>query len=317
MVGSQTFEPRPGTDRIGPPDSTDSARGKGGTIVDTTQGAQRYMTITITTMRSSFFTAIAVAGLFSLVASAGVSAADPSQADQSKSKTMKKTESGLQYADEKEGDGETPKAGQTCIVHYTGWLWENGAKGKEFDSSKKRNAPFGFHVGEHQVIKGWDEGVATMKVGGKRDLLIPAELGYGEKGRGGAIPGNATLFFEVELLGVMKKTDSGLEYRDIKVGDGPSPKTGQTCVMHYTGWLWQSSKGKKFDSSVDRGEPLPFPIGKRKVIAGWDEGVLTMKVGGKRELLIPPDLAYGADGYPGAIPPNATLLFEVELLEVK
>ena len=96
--------------------------------------------------------------LFSLVVSAGVSAADPSQADQSKSKTMKKTESGLQYADEKEGDGETPKAGQTCIVHYTGWLWENNAKGKEFDSSKKRNAPFAFPVGAASGDQGLGRG---------------------------------------------------------------------------------------------------------------------------------------------------------------
>jgi peptidylprolyl isomerase len=275
------------------------------------------MTSTTTTTRSIFLTVMAVAVLFFLVVSARLSAAEPSQADQIKRKAMTKTESGLQYADEKEGDGETPQTGQTCIVHYTGWLWENNAKGKEFDSSKKRNAPFGFHVGEGQVIKGWDEGVATMKVGGKRELLIPGDLAYGERGRGGVIPPNATLLFEVELLGVMKKTDSGLEYRDIKVGDGRSPKTGQTCVMHYTGWLWQNSKGKKFDSSLDRGEPFPFAIGKRQVIAGWDEGVSTMKVGGKRELLIPSELGYGARGAGRDIPPNAALLFEVELLEVK
>ena len=94
---------------------------------------------------------------------------------------MKKTESGLQYTDEKEGTGETPKTGQTCLVHYTGWLWENNAKGKEFDSSKRSNAPFAFPVGEGRVIKGWDEGVSTMKVGGKRELLIPSELGYGDQ----------------------------------------------------------------------------------------------------------------------------------------
>ncbi len=116
----------------------------------------------------------------------------------------------------------------------------------------------------------------------------------------------------------MTKTDSGLEYRDTKEGDGAKPEKGQTCVMHYTGWLWEDGKkGKKFDSSHDHGEPFEFPIGKKKVIGGWDEGVLSMKTGGKRELLIPPDLGYGKRGYPGAIPPNATLFFEVELLKVK
>jgi FKBP-type peptidyl-prolyl cis-trans isomerase len=275
------------------------------------------MTITICIPRKTILVAMAVASLSFLVVSRGANALGPNQDDTPKSKTMKKTASGLQYFDEKEGDGESPKPGQNCLVHYTGWLWENGAKGKEFDSSGKRNAPFMFPVGEGQVIKGWDEGVATMKVGGKRELLIPGALAYGERGRGGVIPPNATLLFEVELLGVMKKIDSGLEYRDIKVGDGRSPKTGQTCVMHYTGWLWQNSKGKKFDSSLDRGEPFPFVIGKRQVIAGWDEGVSTMKVGGKRELLIPSELGYGARGAGRDIPPNATLLFEVELLEVK
>jgi peptidylprolyl isomerase len=116
----------------------------------------------------------------------------------------------------------------------------------------------------------------------------------------------------------MHKTPSGLQYEDTKEGTGASPQKGQTCVMHYTGWLWENgAKGKKFDSSVDRGTPFSFPLGQGRVIKGWDEGVATMKVGGKRTLLIPPDLGYGARGAPGAIPPNATLLFEVELLEVK
>ena len=116
----------------------------------------------------------------------------------------------------------------------------------------------------------------------------------------------------------MKTTPSGLQYEDTVEGTGASPKAGQTCVMHYTGWLWENgAKGKKFDSSVDSGKPFAFPIGQGRVIKGWDEGVATMKVGGKRTLLIPPQLGYGARGYPGAIPPNATLLFDVELLEIK
>ena len=123
----------------------------------------------------------------------------PEAAKKSESK-MKTTPSGLQYEDTIEGTGASPKTGQTCVMHYTGWLWENGAKGKKFDSSVDRGAPFTFPIGQGRVIKGWDEGVATMKVGGKRTLLIPPQLGYGSRGAGGVIPANATLLFDVELL---------------------------------------------------------------------------------------------------------------------
>ncbi len=245
-------------------------------------------------------------------------AADPGQAETEKGTALTKTQSGLEYRDVEEGKGEKPKSGEVCVVHYTGWLWVNDAKGKKFDSSKDRGVPFSFPLGQRKVIPGWDEGVASMKVGGKRELIIPAKLGYGERGFPGAIPPNSTLFFEVELLDKFDKTQSGLQYRDVKVGTGAKPRTGQTCVMHYTGWLWRNpGKGKQFDSSRDRGEPFPFRLGAHEVIAGWDEGVATMKVGGKRELIIPPDLGYGADGSSGAIPPNATLFFEVELVDVK
>lgn len=116
----------------------------------------------------------------------------------------------------------------------------------------------------------------------------------------------------------MTLTASGLSYEDIQTGEGASPSKGQTCIMHYTGWLWVEGKqGAKFDSSRDRGKPFSFLLGMGRVIRGWDEGVLSMKVGGKRNLLIPPDLGYGASGAGGAIPPNATLLFEVELLELR
>jgi peptidylprolyl isomerase len=121
-----------------------------------------------------------------------------------------------------------------------------------------------------------------------------------------------------QTAGKTMTTASGLQIIDSTVGTGASPKPGQICVMHYTGWLYEEGKkGKKFDSSVDRNEPFEFPIGQRKVIAGWDEGVATMKVGGKRTLIIPPALGYGARGAGGVIPPNATLMFDVELLGVK
>ncbi len=110
------------------------------------------------------------------------------------------TASGLQYEDTQTGDGATAAAGKTCVMHYTGWLWEAGSKGAKFDSSVDRGQPFSFRLGAGQVIRGWDEGVAGINIGGKRTLLIPAELGYGSRGAGGVIPPNATLLFEVELL---------------------------------------------------------------------------------------------------------------------
>ena len=116
---------------------------------------------------------------------------------------MTTTKSGLQYDDTVEGAGASPSKGQTCVMHYTGWLWDGTTKGRQFDSSVDRGQPFEFILGVGHVIKGWDEGVSTMKVGGKRTLIIPAELGYGARGAGGGlIPPNATLCFEVELLGV-------------------------------------------------------------------------------------------------------------------
>ena len=109
---------------------------------------------------------------------------------------------GLKYTDNTTGTGTEATAGKKVSVHYTGWLYNNGAKGAKFDSSVDRGQPFQFTLGAHQVIAGWDEGVAGMKVGGKRTLIIPPELGYGARGAGGVIPLNATLMFDVELLGV-------------------------------------------------------------------------------------------------------------------
>ena len=115
---------------------------------------------------------------------------------------MQTTPSGLQYEDTVVGNGATAASGQHVAVHYTGWLYQDGAAGRKFDSSKDRGQPFEFSLGGGMVIQGWDEGVAGMRVGGTRRLVIPPTLGYGARGAGGVIPPNATLLFEVELLGV-------------------------------------------------------------------------------------------------------------------
>jgi peptidylprolyl isomerase len=136
-----------------------------------------------------------------VVALASVYAVGPSTSAMAQGNTVT-TSSGLKITDTTVGTGATPRAGQTAVVHYTGWLYQDGAKGRKFDSSLDRGQPFSFPLGRQQVIPGWDEGVATMKVGGKRTLIIPPELGYGARGAGGVIPPNATLIFEVELLDV-------------------------------------------------------------------------------------------------------------------
>ncbi len=140
--------------------------------------------------------------LAALAAATASAIATPASAQTAGRPMTTTTASGLQIIDTQVGAGASPKTGQTCVMHYTGWLYENGAKGKKFDSSLDRGQPFEFPIGQRRVIAGWDEGVASMKVGGKRTLIIPAKLGYGDRGAGGVIPPNATLLFEVELLGV-------------------------------------------------------------------------------------------------------------------
>ena len=221
--------------------------------------------------------------------------------------------------DTKPGEGAEAQAGQTVVVHYTGWLYDENAadnKGSKFDSSLDRNEPFDFPLGAGRVIRGWDEGVQGMKEGGVRTLLIPPEMGYGASGAGDDIPPNATLVFEVKLLNVIRT-----EIVDTRLGDGAEAHAGQQVSVHYTGWLYNKAapenKGVKFDSSLDRDEPFDFPLGQGHVIQGWDMGVQGMKVGGQRTLIIPSEMGYGRRGAGGVIPPNAKLLFEVELLEVQ
>jgi len=159
-------------------------------------------------------------------------------------------------------------------------------------------------------------------------LVIPSNLGYGERGAGQAIPPNATLVFEVELISIDPAyvdtdfslpgqeivLDSGLRMIEHVKGKGDTPKQGQTVFVHYKGML---ETGKQFDSSHDRGQPFSFPLGMGRVIKGWDQALATMNKGNKRTLIIPSELGYGERGAGGLIPPNATLIFEVELIDFK
>nr|WP_211229065.1 FKBP-type peptidyl-prolyl cis-trans isomerase [Geothrix fermentans] len=136
------------------------------------------------------------------VAAAQTSAGRTAKTRKPKAPAMTTTASGLKYVDTKVGTGAMPQRGQRCLVHYTGWLSEKGQRGKKFDSSVDRGEPLAIPIGVGRVIKGWDEGLMTMKVGGKRTLHIPAALGYGARGAGADIPPNADLIFDVELLGI-------------------------------------------------------------------------------------------------------------------
>ena len=218
---------------------------------------------------------------------------------------MVTTSSGLKYVDLVVGTGESPAPTDSVTVNYTGTL-ENGTV---FDASRlhgKEPASFPLNT----VIKGWIEGVGTMKVGGVRKLIVPPDLAYGEHSvAGGVIPANATLIFIVELLDIPR-----IKIEDTVVGTGAEAADGKSLTVNYTGWLADS--GLQFDTTQGK-QPFTFILGTGQVIPGWDQGLRGMKVGGKRTLIIPPGLAYGAQGATDTIPPNATLKFEIELLDVK
>lgn len=253
------------------------------------------------------------------------------------------TASGLKYVVKKKGNGEPAKTGWAAEVLYKGYF----ADGKIFDQAQDRKNPFSFVLGNGQVIKGWDEGVALMQVGDVFQLIIPSKLAYGKDGIKGVIPPNAMLMFDVELLAVRDAnivvakipanplmdskqlaanlqvskqkpgdtvtTESDLKYVVVKRTGGTTVMPGKSVEVHYSGYLLD---GKKFDSSRDRGEPFEFVLGQGLVIKGWDEGIALMAVGDQLRLIIPPQLAYGERGAGNVIPPNATLIFDVELMGV-
>jgi len=236
------------------------------------------------------------------------------------------TESGLKYVKITENkSGRQVQKGDKVKVHYSGFLVD----GKMFDSSVERGQPFDLMIGKGMVIKGWDEGLTYFREGEKGQLIIKPELGYGERGYPPVIPANSTLIFDVEIVKAEKGPEppkpfdvsgkdtitlpSGLKYIKLNETTGAQAMAGQNVSVHYSGYL---ENGDMFDSSVERDQPFSFPLGQGRVIKGWDEGIAQLKVGEKARLIIPSELGYGATGAGGRIPPNATLVFDVELMGV-
>lgn len=229
------------------------------------------------------------------------------------------TENGVEYAILEAGEGDEVASGDIITFGFKAWLDD----GTLFDDSDQGGGPAQFQLGQSR-LPGLDEGIIGMKIGETRQLRIPPELAYGEEGAGDVIPPNATIIFEIALKDFVTTpklvmadeyttTDSGLEYALLQEGEGDEAKEGDSVSVHYSGWL---EDGSLFDSSISRGNPFPFTIGQGSVIPGWEEGVVGMKVGETRQLRIPPDLAYGEQGFPPQIPANSTLIFNVELIQL-
>ena len=231
---------------------------------------------------------------------------------------------GIDVVDTEKGDGERATETDFVEVHYTGYLHDDMTK---FDSSLDRNQTFKFQLGAGQVIPGWDQGLQGMRVGGKRTLTIAPELAYGENGAGDVIPPNATLVFEVEMIGItpeptkwsydesdLTETETGLKYIIKKDGEGESVKEGDVLTVFYAGFF---EDGSMFDTSMRNPMGFRYQLGAGNAIPGWEEGLKGMKKGEERLLILPPDLAYGEEGVGDVIPPNSTLYFNVRIEDVK
>ena len=256
--------------------------------------------------------------------------------DESKVITL---ESGLRILDDSLGTGKEVKPNDLVTIHFEGWtvmdtsnLFGNWSADQQrsvnlIGNSKVRNQPVKFVLGTGSFIKGSDEGLIGMKVGGRRTVIVPSKLAYGEKGIG-PIPPNTDLKLVVEVLDTrdkinvemwkvdpasFKTTSSGLKYAIIKDGDGTFADSGNVVTVHYSGYL---EDGTKFDSSVERDEPFSFLLGMGQVIPGWDEGIKLMRIGSRFRFMIPPYLAYGEVDLE-KIPSNSTLVFDIELLDIQ
>ena len=232
------------------------------------------------------------------------SAPEVKQADKEPAKMPKIT-------DTKVGKGAPAAKGDKVYMMYKGTIPKTN---EEFDSNyAPERDVFSLTLGQGQVIKGWELGIPGMKVGGIRQLEIPSELAYGEAGSPPKIGPNQDLNFEVKLMFIIKPGEEDTyDAKDLKVGSGRAVKKGDRISVHYTG---KFLNGKVFDSSIPRKEAFEFTVGAGEVITGWDEGVVDMKIGGKRRLILPPNLAYGPGGN-GTIPPDSVLDFDIELLKI-
>jgi len=223
--------------------------------------------------------------------------------------SLKTTDSGLKYVDVVVGTGATPAADDWVTVEFTATLQDGQVIGATREQGLASRIPLAEIAKE---LPGWSEGVSTMKVGGTRRLVIPPQLAYGSQGAGGVIPPDATLIFEVDLINTQPAPK--VDITDIVVGTGAEAVPGKSVSVNYTGTL---TNGVVFDSSFQRNEPITLTLGAGQVIPGWEQGLQGMKVGGTRVLTIPSDLAYGPQGAGSTIPPNATLIFQIELVNAE
>jgi peptidylprolyl isomerase len=249
------------------------------------------------------------------------------------------TESGLRYSDNKTGEGRSAELGDLVTLHLNIWLVQDSSELFEdwtddstknanmIGSSRQFNQPAKFVLGSGEFIRGSDEGIVGMKPGGMRTIIIPSHLAYGEEGAG-PVPPNTDIRLQIELIDAkvppvveswdydstrIQTTSSGLKYVIIEEGSGEKADSNDIVTVHYSGYL---ENGDKFDSSVERDEPITFSLGTGQVIPGWEEGLSLLNAGSKAKFFIPPQLAYGERDM-GVIPPNSTLIFDVELVEVK
>ncbi len=266
--------------------------------------------------------------------------------------TVEPTESGIYYIEKKQGKGNTPAEEQWVNVHYTVYTLE----GERLFSTRDRGEPIDFQIGKRFENEGFQEVVGLMREGGVSEALVPSSMAFGAQGAGQVIQPFTPLYYEIELIDVMTvdewdrkqadkkakqfaeklekqeaekaiikeyirdnnitptvETEEGLIYVEDVKGDGPKPVRGDKVKVHYTG---MTLDGEVFDSSVERGEPFEFIVGRNMVIQGWDKGLPLMNTGSKGKLIIPFEMAYGERGAPGSIEPYSTLVFEVELLEI-